>query len=149
MDKKHGRRKVHDYLLLLLCKSSIWFTKKHIFKIIIYLFNTSKCAANYVISFEVYDDFIGQNILMLWRQESRPFGPGWAVHITSICSWTFRLPCPRPVFFIDGYLALAKCEKCSFGQYEIPLMDFATFSWWILAVGLAVVLVIWLLKSFV
>ena len=107
-------------------------------------------------SFDLWNHHIPQmkwhnlrHILMLWRQESRPFGPGWAVHITSICSWTFRLPCPRPVFFTDGYLALAKCEKCSFGQYEIPLMDFATFSWWILAVGLAVVLVIWLLKSFV
>ena len=32
----HRRRKVHDYFLLLLCKSSIWFTEKHIFKIIIY-----------------------------------------------------------------------------------------------------------------
>ena len=32
----HGRRKVHDYFLLLLCKSSIWFTEQHIFKIIIY-----------------------------------------------------------------------------------------------------------------
>ena len=28
-------------------------------------FNTSICAANYVISFEVYDGFIGQNILKL------------------------------------------------------------------------------------
>ena len=28
-------------------------------------FNTSKCAANYVISFEVYDGFIGQKILKL------------------------------------------------------------------------------------
>ena len=28
-------------------------------------FNTSKCAANYVISFEVYDGFIGQKILNL------------------------------------------------------------------------------------
>ena len=37
-------------------KSSIWFTDKHIFKIIIYFFNTSKCAANYIISFEAYDD---------------------------------------------------------------------------------------------
>ena len=26
------------------CKSSIWFTEKHIFKIIIYFFNTLKCA---------------------------------------------------------------------------------------------------------
>ena len=40
----HGRRKVHDYFLLLLCKSSIWFTEKQIFKII-YFFNTSKFAA--------------------------------------------------------------------------------------------------------
>ena len=36
----HGRRKVHDFFLLPLCKSSIWFTEKHIFKIIIYFFNT-------------------------------------------------------------------------------------------------------------
>ena len=64
----------YDYFLLLLCKSSIWFTEKHIFKIIIYFLNTSKCATNYVISFEVYDGFIGQKILKLWRQESRPFG---------------------------------------------------------------------------
>ena len=28
-------------------------------------FNTSKCATNYVVSFEVYDGFIGQNILKL------------------------------------------------------------------------------------
>ena len=41
------------YFLLLVCKSSIWFTEKHIFKIIIYFFNTSKCVANYVISFLV------------------------------------------------------------------------------------------------
>ena len=44
----------------LLCKSSIWFTEKHIFKMITYFFNTSKCATNYVISFEVHDGFIGQ-----------------------------------------------------------------------------------------
>ena len=35
------------------------FQNYHIF------FNTSKCAANYVISFEVYDGFIGQKILKL------------------------------------------------------------------------------------
>ena len=62
---EHGRRKVHDYFLLLLCKSSIWFTEKHIFKIIIYFFDTSKCVTNYVISFEIYDGFIGQKILKL------------------------------------------------------------------------------------
>ena len=61
----YGRRKVHDCFLLLLSKSSIWITKKHFFKIIIYFFNTLKCAANYVISFEVYDSFIGQKILKL------------------------------------------------------------------------------------
>ena len=93
-DCDHRRRKVHDYFSLLLCKSSIWFTEKHIFKIIIYFFNTSKCATNYVISFEIFDGFIGQKILKLWRQESWPFGPGWAAHITSIRSWTFRLPWP-------------------------------------------------------
>ena len=35
------------------------FQNYHIF------FNTSKCVANYVISFEVYDGFIGQKILKL------------------------------------------------------------------------------------
>ena len=43
-------------------------------------------------SFEVYDCFIIQKILKLWRQESWPFGPGWAAHITRLPSWTFRLP---------------------------------------------------------
>ena len=88
MSSSQERWKVHDYFLLLLCKSSIWFTEKHIFKIIIYFFNTSKCAANYVISFEVYDGFIGQKILKLWRQESWPFCPGWAANIPRIHSWT-------------------------------------------------------------
>ena len=36
----HGRRKVHDYFLLLLCKSSIWFIEQHIFKIIMQFLNT-------------------------------------------------------------------------------------------------------------
>ena len=62
-DMYHGRRKVHDYFLLVLCKSSIWFTEKHIFKTIIYFFNTSKGATNYVFSFEVYHGFIDQKIL--------------------------------------------------------------------------------------
>ena len=92
---RHGRWKVHDYFLLLLCKSSNRFTEKHIFKIIIYSFNTSKCAANYVISFEVYDGFIGQNFLKLWRQESWPFGTGWSANIMRIHSWTFCLLCYR------------------------------------------------------
>ena len=100
----HRRQKVHDYFLLLLCKSSIWFTEKHIFKIIIYFFNTSKCATNYVISFDV---FIGQKILKLWKQESWPFGPGWAPNITRIRSWIFRLPCDRRKRIISCY---ASCE---------------------------------------
>ena len=33
------------------------------------------CITNYVNSFEVYDDFIGQKILKLWRQKSRTFRP--------------------------------------------------------------------------
>ena len=55
-----------------------------------YIFDTSKCATNYIISLKVYWGFIGQKILKLWRQK-RPFGPGWAAHITRIRSWTFRL----------------------------------------------------------
>ena len=31
--------------------------------------------------------------MKLWRQESWPFGPGWAANIARIRSWTFRLPC--------------------------------------------------------
>ena len=34
----HGRREVHDYFLLLLCRSSIWFTEIHIFKELSYIF---------------------------------------------------------------------------------------------------------------
>ena len=84
----HGRRKVRDFFLLLHCKSLIWCTEKHFFKIIIYFFTTSKYAANYVISFEVYDF----KILKLCRQECWPFSPGWAAHITSTCLWSFPLP---------------------------------------------------------
>ena len=45
-----------------------------LFFLISYIFDTSKCATNYIISFEVYHCFIGQKILKLWRQESQPFG---------------------------------------------------------------------------
>ena len=94
-------RSMTTFYFCILCKSSIWFTEKHIFKIIIYFFNKSKCAANYVISFEVYDNFIRQKILKLWRQESRPFGPGWAANITSICSWP---DLPSSVILMHLYL---------------------------------------------
>ena len=65
-DNMFQARKIESlcYFLLLLYKSSIWFTDKQIFKIIIY-FNALKCAANYVIYFEVYDGLIGQKILTL------------------------------------------------------------------------------------
>ena len=49
-----------------------------IFFLISYTFDTSKCASNYIISFEVYDGFIGQKILKLWRQENWPCGPNAA-----------------------------------------------------------------------
>ena len=66
---------------LLLCKSSIWvqaywFTEKHSFKIVIYFFDTLKCAADHVIYFEVYDGFIDQKRLKLRRQESQLFSSG-------------------------------------------------------------------------
>ena len=57
-----------------------------------YFFNISKCAPNHIIWFEVYDNFIGKKILKLWRQESRPFSPGWAANVARLRSWTFRLP---------------------------------------------------------
>ena len=63
--RSQGRRNVHDWFLLLLCKSSIWFTEQHIFETIIHFSETSKCDANYIISYEVYDGFLCQNILKL------------------------------------------------------------------------------------
>ena len=38
-----------------------------------------------------YDGFIGQKILKLWRQESRPFSPGWAANIPRISSCKYKL----------------------------------------------------------
>ena len=54
---------------------------------------TSKCTANYSISFVVYHGFIGRKIMELWREESQPFSPGWAAHMMSIRWWTFHLQC--------------------------------------------------------
>ena len=64
-----------------------------------YIFFKSKCAANYVILFGVYDGFIGQKSLKIWRQDSLSFGPGWGANITRIRSWTFHLPCTVPILF--------------------------------------------------
>ena len=44
--------------------------------------------------------------LKLWRQESWPFGPGWAVHITGIRSWTFRLPRVHHKWLICNWASL-------------------------------------------
>ena len=102
-----GRSLTSFYLLL--CKSSIWFTEQHILKIIIYfLIHTSKCAAYYVISFEVYD---GIKILKLWRQESLPFGPGWSANITRIRLWTFRLPWSLSKIYFS--LVLCLLSQCA------------------------------------
>ena len=76
MDCDHGRRKVHDYFLLLLCKSSIWFTEKHI-KIILYFFNTSKCTANYFILFDVHIWWFHRSkdfeAMKAWKSAIRPW----------------------------------------------------------------------------
>ena len=82
-----GRWKVHDYFLLLLCKSSIWFTEQHIFKIIIKICHK---LCHFIWG------FIGQKILKLWSQESRPFGSGWAANIKREYSrgpFVFRVLC--------------------------------------------------------
>ena len=57
----------------------------------IFSISTSKCAANYVISFEVYDGFIGQKILMLQRQEIQLFGPDWSAKNTLVDHLSFVL----------------------------------------------------------
>ena len=56
--QRRGRRKVHDYFLLLLCKSSIWF-RETLFQI--------KCGASYVIQFEVYDPQLSTAVA--WREK--------------------------------------------------------------------------------
>ena len=91
----HGRRKIHDCFLLLLSKSSIWFTEEHIFKIILYFFYYIKICRKFCHFIWGIWWLIGQKILKLWRQESWPFGPGWSANIARIRSWTFRLPGSR------------------------------------------------------
>ena len=90
--REHRRWKVHDYNLLLLSKSSIWFTGRHIFKIIIYFFNKSKCATNYVISFEVYNDFRGEKILKLWMQEIWPYNENMIVELFRAKNYNGMIP---------------------------------------------------------
>ena len=64
--------------------------QSNIFKIIIYSFNTSKCAANYVISFELYDGFISQDFevmkagkLAIWPWMSCPYNKHTLVDLPS------------------------------------------------------------------
>ena len=74
--RTHGRQKVHDNFLLLLCKWSI-LSEQHYGKLCHLIWG------------------IGEKVLKLWRHESWPFSPGWAANITKIHSWTFRLPWPH------------------------------------------------------
>ena len=68
----------------------------------------------------IYDGFMGQKILKLWRQESWSLGLGWVAHIMSIRLWTFRLPCFGVIstifynIFLNGY----KCEKSSLLSFK-------------------------------
>ena len=91
---EHRRRKVHDYFLLLLCKIINLVYRETYFQSYLILFINQNVWQ--IMSFHLrYDGLmvLGLKILKLWRQESRPFSPGWAAHIMSIRSWTFRLPC--------------------------------------------------------
>ena len=62
---KHGRQKVHDYFYYCSVNHQSGLQSNTFSKLLHNIFNTSKCATNYVISFEVYDGFIGQKILKL------------------------------------------------------------------------------------
>ena len=87
---KDGRSMTNFYYCSVSHQSSL---QRNTFSKLLYIFfNTSKCAKNYVNSFELQDGFIGQKILKLWRQESQPFRSGWAAHIMSIRLGTFPLP---------------------------------------------------------
>ena len=61
----------------------------------------------------LYDGYIGQNVLKLWRQESWPFGPGWPAHITRIRWWTFRLPWIW--WFLSHHNQMISCGISFFG----------------------------------
>ena len=62
----------HGRLPWLPCKSPIFLRHQNLLQI------------KYIISFEVYDGFIRQKILKVWRQESWLFGPGWSSNITLV-----------------------------------------------------------------
>ena len=97
--ENHGRWKDLDYFLLLPCKSSIWFTEKHIFKIVIYPFNTSKSDANYVTSFELYDGFIA-------------FIDFEAMKAGKLAIWLWLLSCPyNKHTLVDLPSSVVKTEK--------------------------------------
>ena len=62
--------------------------QRNTFLNISYLFSTSKCASNYVISFEIYDGFIVQNILKagklsIWPQLSCPYNKNTLMDLPS------------------------------------------------------------------
>ena len=80
-------------------KSSFQFTEKHIFKIVIYPFNTSKSDANYVTSFELYDGFIA-------------FIDFEAMKAGKLAIWLWLLSCPyNKHTLVDLPSSVVKTEK--------------------------------------
>ena len=57
-----------------------------------YNFNTSHNVPQNLRLNLRYEGFIGQKVLKLWRQESWPFGTGWAAKLPRICSRTSVFP---------------------------------------------------------
>ena len=80
INRKHGRRKVHDYFLLLLCKSSIWFTKQHMFRIIVYFLIYQNVSQ--IMSFHLKYMIISY-LKRFWSYEGREVGL-WALADLSI-----------------------------------------------------------------
>ena len=121
----HSRQEVHDYFLLLFCKSSIWFTEKHIFKIIVNYFNTSKCTANYVISFEAMK--AGKMAIRPWL--SCPYNKHTLVDLSfsvqlvqffssSHCSWGWM-----PFFQFHLRNNINSGLICDFRKTLVPVID--------------------------
>ena len=106
---RHGRRKVRTTFYYCSVNHQSGLESNTFSKSSNNFFNTSKCARNYVISFEVYDGFIGEQILKLWRQESWPLGPCWFAHLTRIRLWTFRLPCYKVNEFLHQCQQVVEC----------------------------------------
>ena len=82
----HGRQKVHYYFLLLLCKSSIWGLQSNTFSKVSYIsFDTSKCAANHVISFHLRFIMVSQVDFEAMKAGKMNFWPWDHSFKTSAC----------------------------------------------------------------